>query len=157
MFIRALDVRAFHLSCVNPRNSREGVHLGQQLFGSYTHLVDYGYFVQFFPLQPIFTVCRCNAERAAHSTHQVSKIAWSSVETYSPRRTPRERSRKSTHDHNFIKSPTNRILDDNPGTDGTFPDFLSCGSRRSREGGDCGIPPLRKRPRKDGAPGCSAR
>ena len=41
----------------------------------------------------------------------------------------------------------------NMGTDGTFPDFLSCGSRKSREGGDCGIPPLRKRPRKDGAPG----
>src|ERR1700693_4207975 len=39
------------------------------------------------------------------------------------------------------------------GTDGTFPDFLSCGSRKSREVGDCGIPPLRKRPRKDGAPG----
>jgi hypothetical protein len=38
------------------------------------------------------------------------------------------------------------------GTDWTFPDFLSCGSRKSREGGDCGIPPLRKRPRKDGAP-----
>src|SRR6266436_59400 len=39
------------------------------------------------------------------------------------------------------------------GTDGTFPDFLSCGSRKSRQGGDCGIPPLRKGPRKDGAPG----
>jgi hypothetical protein len=33
-----------------------------------------------------------------------------------------------------------------------FPDFLSCGSKKSREGGDRGIPPLRKRPRKDGSP-----
>ncbi len=35
----------------------------------------------------------------------------------------------------------------------TFLDFLSWGSRKSREGGDSGIPPLRKGPRKDGAPG----
>src|SRR6202521_4376510 len=35
-----------------------------------------------------------------------------------------------------------------------FPDLLSCGSRKSREGGDCGISPT-QRPRKDGAPGGS--
>jgi hypothetical protein len=34
----------------------------------------------------------------------------------------------------------------------TFPNFLSLGLRESHEGGDRGIPPLRKRPRKDGAP-----
>ena len=39
------------------------------------------------------------------------------------------------------------------GTDGTFPDFLSCGPRNTRQVGDRGIPPLRKRPRKEGAPG----
>ena len=39
------------------------------------------------------------------------------------------------------------------GTDGTFPDFLSCGRENPEGGGDRGIPPLRKRPRKDGAPG----
>jgi hypothetical protein len=44
------------------------------------------------------------------------------------------------------RSATNNIrISKNLGTDGTFPDFLSCGSTRSREGGDCGIPPLRLR------------
>src|ERR1700726_786582 len=53
---------------------------------------------------------------------------------------------------NVAKNATLRIR--NMGADGTFPDFLSCGSIKSREGDGCGIPPLRKRPRKDGAPGC---
>ena len=52
-----------------------------------------------------------------------------------------------------IRKSEHLYAEGNMGTDGTFPDFLSCGSRKSREGGGCGIPPLRKRPRKDGAPG----
>jgi len=69
-----------------------------------------------------------------------------------PEKVPR---RISEFRFDFIHSGTNEVVPfpfrtENVGKTGPF---LSCGSRRSREGGDCGIPPWRKRQREDGAPG----